>query len=446
MSLFGVALSGLNASKQALDTTSHNIANANNPAYSRQQVQVSSIEGIGSGSGFVGRGVTVDNVRRLSNEFLNGRINSLASEKSYADARAGQLDQLDRLLADPSTSIGGAMQEFFKAAQDLSTRPNDESLKQTFVFAAEELASRFSELFSNAAVLSRQADVGVENSVQNINRLSAQIARLNLEISDSTTIRGSVRLEPNDLIDKRAQLIKELSEEIEIEGFANENGRISLNTKSGMPLVSETQSFELTTTSNSPIKVARSIVQSGKTIIIPLPNESLGQGRMAGLLEFRDTQLAKFNNSLKTMSQDVFSKTTAIQTGGAKPPLYSLVDGRLNVAAGFTTNDIAIAKGSNTNGSISAMAKVFDEGNPSVNQQYTRMLTDVGNTASQAKSDASAKDLILTQLETDKSSLSGVSLDEEAANLIRYQQSYSAAGKVIGLSKDLFQEILDMTR
>jgi flagellar hook-associated protein 1 FlgK len=467
MSMFNVAVSGLNAAKQALTTTSHNIANANNPNYTRQEVVVTSVEGVSSGSGSVGRGVNVQNVRRLDNEFLTDRLNQLASQLSFSEARASRLNDLDRISSDADTSLEGAMQAFFQAAQDLSVRPSDETLKQNFLFAADEVSSRLNGLFGNAQTLATEVDVGITNSIDKVNTLSAQIAELNIQITDSTSFVGNLRIEPNDLIDQRDGLIRELSGEIELQINELGNGRVNINTTLGVPLVSEGKAFTLEVQApkngTGGLEIVRRLSiekaevvngqptgkSSTETITIPVPSREFGKARLGGLLQVRDGDLKDYVQGLTGIGQRISNEANAIQSAGGKQNLFSFdaSSRALRVTNGFDLNDIAIQSDVNGNNLIRDMANLFTangSGSNSIRQDYRNLTTRVANGAAAAETDIRAKEVIRDQVEADRSGFSGVNLDEEAANLLRYQQAYSASGKVIGISRDLFQELLDI--
>ncbi len=466
MSMFNIALSGLNAAKQALNTTSHNIANANNPSYTRQEVLVTSVEGVTSGSGAIGRGVNVQNVRRLDNEFLTDRLNQLASQLSFSEARAGRLDNLDRISSSSDTSLEGAMQAFFQAAQDLSVRPSDESLKQNFLFAAEEISTRLNGLFGNAATLAQETNLDIQASIDSVNTLSEQIAELNIQISDSTNFVGDVRLEPNDLIDRRDALIKQLSSEIELQINPLENGRLNISTKLGVPLVSEGKSFPLETKpgpNGQGLTIIRKLtiekaekvngVATGnsiqETIEIPVPDREFGKAKLGGLIQFRDGDLRNYVNGLNKLAGRIAAESTTIQTAGGKPALFTFegTPKTFKMGPGATMDQIAIKSGTNGNDLIARMADLFTTSGDSavsIRQEYRNLTTTVANSAAGAKGDIEARQVIRDQIEADRSGFSGVNLDEEAANLLRYQQAYSASGKVIAISKDLFQELLDI--
>lgn len=468
MSMFSVGLSGLNAAKQALTTTSHNIANANNPDYNRQEVVVASVEGVVTGAGTVGRGVSVQNVRRLSDAFLSERLNELASQLGFSETRANRLNELDRILSTPDTSLEGAAQNFFKAAQDLSVRPTDNALKQTFIFAAEEVANRLNGLQTNAAALARQADDGIIDSVASINTLSTQIAELNLQISDSTTFQGTQRIDPNDLLDRRAALITQLSSQIEVQTIPLDNGRININTRLGVPLVSEGTSFGLTTRPAEDgtgrvdvVRISRREVpvdpanpdgpQRTEPVSIRIPQREFGTARLGALLQFRDGDLARYSDGLRDIRDRIVSQAETIQQAGNRPALFA-VDARtgdLRVGSGpqrFAPDDIAVQTNDRGNDLILRMSNLFtrSESGASIIQKYRELTTEIGNKAAAAQTDVTAKTIIREEVEEDRSAYSGVNLDEEAANLLRYQQAYSASGKVISISQDLFRELLDI--
>lgn len=293
-SLFGIGLSGLQASQLGLATTSHNIANASTPGYNRQQtVQSTQLPQL-TGAGFVGQGTTVDTIKRAFSEFLYRQVVLGESQRAAADAFNGQIRQIDNLLADESAGLSPALQEFFDALHDVANEPGTVVTRQALLGSAESLAGRFQLLEQRIGELRTGINRQIVSLVGEINAIANQLAELNERIA---LAEGATQQPANDLRDRRDQLVLDLNRVIGATVVEQDNAYTVL-VGNGVPLVVGRQAAPLATL-DAPLEPGRTVVgiaTAGGTVQI---QESLLRGgALGGLLEFRASALEPVANEL----------------------------------------------------------------------------------------------------------------------------------------------------
>ncbi|MCC5810656.1 MAG: flagellar hook-associated protein FlgK [Ectothiorhodospiraceae bacterium] len=293
--IFSTSVSGLLAAQRQLATTSHNISNANTPGYSRQQALTSTRPPAAGSNGFIGTGVQTDTVRRMFDENLEISLRKNISEFSRLDKLASYAGRVDNLLADQDAGLSPAMQAFFNAVQDAANDPTATSARQVLLSEAESLVARFELIDNRLSELEQETNRNIENNVNEINQLTEAIARLNQDIVQA---QGATGQPPNDLLDKRDQLLKDLSEKVGVSTVPESNGSINVFVGNGQALVSGNQSNQLTTTRNEydPSVVEVAFQRPGSTPVNI--TRSLSGGEIGGLLEFRGNVLEPARNDL----------------------------------------------------------------------------------------------------------------------------------------------------
>ena len=296
--IFGIGLSALSAAQRGLLVTGHNISNAATPGYTRQQTIQSTNPAQATGVGFIGQGVQVDSVSRSYNQFLVSQVRQAETESSQLDTYFSQLQQIDRLLADTTGSLGltPALQDFFGGLQDVATNPSEGTSRQSMLSGAEVLVRRFQSLDGRLDEIQEGVNTQVTNSVSLINTLATQIGKLNETIS---LAEGATRSQPaNDLRDQRDELVAQLNHEIRADVIKQSDGAYSIFIGAGQPLVVGTQVFQLATMT-SPIDARRvevAFVLDGNSV--PIKESSLDGGKLGGLLQFRSESLDAARNGL----------------------------------------------------------------------------------------------------------------------------------------------------
>lgn len=295
-SLLSIAQSGVQAAQAGLTTTGHNIANATTPGFSRQQVVQATSIGQNAGFGFLGTGVQVAEVKRVYNDFLAQQVLNAQTSKSSLQGYVDQISQVDNLLADTSSGLSPALQDFFKGVQDLSSNPQSVASRQAVLSTADSLASRFQGLNNRLDEIRDGINSQIDTSVIEINSYASQIAKLN----DSIAILSSnAQKPPNDLLDQRDNLIVELNKSIKATVVKQNDSTYTVSIGNGQPLVVGSTQFKLASVV-SPTDLSRKEIgyQLPNQNVSIFPEDALVGGTVGGIFEFRAKALDVAQNSL----------------------------------------------------------------------------------------------------------------------------------------------------
>ena len=282
------------ANQAALQTIGQNIANANTPGYSRQSVVLTTSPGQYTGAGFFGKGVDVQTVVRSHNDFLTKEAISSKSNAMADSTRAEQLSRLEKLFPPGTDGLGYAASQFLNAMVDVTSRPNDPSARQVALGRATELAVRFSNAGQQLTDLQAGVVSDLKANATVVNQLAAQIATINDEISKT---RGSGHT-PNDLLDKREQLISQLGEHVAITTLPADDDTVGVFIGGGQRLVLGNQASTLQVSSDAydPQRAVLSLNEGG--LNRPLDESVLTGGTMTALLRFQNKDLQDAKNML----------------------------------------------------------------------------------------------------------------------------------------------------
>src|SRR5690606_25348980 len=292
-SLISIGVTGLTTSQTALTTTANNISDANTPGYSRQCLNLETLPEQFTGNGYLGAGVKVQSIERIVEQFVITQLRSTTSNFNESDVLLNQYEQLDPLLADSSTDVAPAMQSLFDSLQQASLDPTSIAIRQVALSAAGSFTQRFNAVYDQLQAQASVINDQLESVTGQATSLAQSIAKLNLDIAD---LQGS-GAQPNELLDKRDELLRQLSELVSVKVVDQGNGMVNVFVGNGQPLVVGTQSNTLTTaTSLSDPSRIDVVFQSaaGNQIV----SDYLTGGQIGGLLRFRDTNLANALNVL----------------------------------------------------------------------------------------------------------------------------------------------------
>ncbi len=233
--MLNTAVTGLLASRAAMTTTGHNIANVNTPYYSRQRVELSASIPEQSSYGYVGRGVDIVSVTRSYDDFVMKQLRGHNSGVSQYDTLNTLTGQVSSLLGDTDIGLTPDIEAFFSALQDVADSPASITSRQVFLDEASTLATRIQDIDSAMSSLRDSVDTGITNTVTSINDLSANIAKIN---HDLTQANKSPTNSPNDLLDQRDKLLVDLSQLVGIQAVTQDDGSVSVFIGNGQALVS----------------------------------------------------------------------------------------------------------------------------------------------------------------------------------------------------------------
>jgi flagellar hook-associated protein 1 FlgK len=292
--LLSIGVSGLQAFKRELDTTSHNIANVNTEGYSRQRVDLAARAPERYGFGYMGTGVGVDNVKRIVDEFLDKQILTNSTSMSQIDTFHNLVSRVDELLANPDAGLTATLQSFFNAAQDVANDPTSIPARQVFLARAETLVDSLNGLDQQLASLAHQTNGSIANHLEQVNSLAEGIALLNRDI---TTAYGGMNRAPNDLLDKRDQMIRDLSQLVEVQLIPQDNGAMNVFIGSGQALVvdSEARTLEAVNNRFDPQQLDIAIRQGSSSVVI---TDQMRGGAIGGSMDFLNQVLYPARNEL----------------------------------------------------------------------------------------------------------------------------------------------------
>lgn len=285
--LLSTSLSALSAFQRAIDLTGHNIANANTPGYSRQVAEFSTRVGQGQNNAFIGSGVQVAQIRRIYDESLGQQVQAATTGQARFDVMSAFASRLDVLLADPSTGLNASLQSFFGAVQDVNNDPSSVPARQALLGEAEGLAQRFREIDRRLLETESELNQRVAQSVDDINRLASSIAEINDRIA---LAQGRGGQSPNDLLDDRDRLLKELSGQIGVSTSLQDDGTLSVFIGNGQTLVLGSEVRELGVQGSEFDPTRLEVTYQGTSGTTSL-GTSLTGGALGGLLEFRSRLL-----------------------------------------------------------------------------------------------------------------------------------------------------------
>jgi flagellar hook-associated protein 1 FlgK len=450
------ALSSLQAHMQAMDTAGHNVANVNTLGYRRQEVRFSArgaYPSAGSAQGsmaeLIGNGVTIDSIRRAQDEFLNLHFNSTGSELSRWTTAQNALKEIESIIAPgPGLDLGATMDKFWDAWQFLSTNPEDMSARSALRAKGIAVASSFRDLVQRLRWSASNIDSTIENTVEEINRATNQIAGLNRDIS----LAFAEGRQPNDLLDQRDVLFQRIAEITGATLITPAGGQPILNLN-GKALVQGNLALELKAEPGASGYMEVKWADDGSAVVMQ-------SGELAGKFQVRDQMIPQYLSQLDAMAAALVSQVNALHeqgfgldnqtdldffTPGTSAANIAVDDAILNDVRAIAT---AAAADSPGDGSMAlAIAALRTQpvmaGGISINQAWQYLYGSVGNDVTVAEDYINSAQLIHDQLSSRQQSISGVSLDEEMAQMIQYQHAYDAAARVLTVADEMLGTIIE---
>ena len=283
--LLGIGLSALLAQQRALATTSNNVANASTPGYSRQRLELNERPVEQVGSNFVGTGVKTDLNRRITDDLMLGQVRSSMAGSKRADTFADLATSLDDLLGGTDTGLNAAIQSFSDALQAVSNDPSSTSARQTLLTAAQSTVARFTSLSQRLDSISADNRSRVSDAADQISTIGASIADINKQILAAGTNA------PPDLLDKRDQLLEDLSGLVQVSVAQQSDGTDAVFIGSGQALVLGTTSSKLVMLNGNLDPSDPQLVLRGAGPDVTV-TQFLSGGTLGGLLDFSREMLA----------------------------------------------------------------------------------------------------------------------------------------------------------
>ncbi len=446
--VFDIANRSLAVYRRAMDITSHNIANTNNPNFSRQRIVFSS-DYTDLSSGIVwGNGVKIGDVLRYRDNFVETQ--SRIMNGKYHDTRRQRelITNIEKVFSEPSDlGLGNMIGKFFNSFSELAASPTSNPLRTSVLNAATNLASKVNLLNKSLNDVKENIKLEFDDKVKSVNNILRQLNQVNKDIKTNQIKRVST----NDLLDHRDSLLNELSKLVNINVTTSSDNTVSVSIGGSFAVDSHhITEFEMVDDNGY-----LSLRMKGGT-----NSAILTEGELSGLSSVYSSKVTSYKQKLdkivNTIVEEVnkihstgYSKTSPTQTGLNFFEGYS--DGilRINQVILKNPNLISISSdGTLGNGDLALrISEIMDKkliDNSTIMEYYTTLINEIGNDGLLNKNLSEANQLVLDQLEQQKQISSGVSLDEEMTNVLQFQRSYEASAKLIKVSDELLKTILEL--
>lgn len=447
-SVFSIARSSLFAHQQALAVTSANLANANNPAYSRQVALFGTLSPDNRASFSFGTGVAVEDVLRIRNSVTDNQIRANNHSFYESQKKATVLREIESLFSEPSEyGLSNLITEFFNSFDELALDPLSSSLRTSVVQAAQMMSEKISSVRNGISKTQHETINEASDIADKINGIVKQLNTVNKQIYDASVVGNSV----NDLADMRDALLEELSEYVNINVSIDENQVAN---------VSIGGTFAVDGLHYKQFEIKK---EDGQLMLISDEDDSivrLSGGSLNGLLDLHNSVLPKQIEALDELAMTIMENVNAIHSTG-----YSITDpqvtgvnfftnyeaGKLEINQDIIEDPFLLAiSGDGADGDNSIALKLAELKNQdilngkTISENYSDFISKVANEINLQEQNAESYAIVLDQLHQTKMEYSGVSTDEEMMNVMKYQRSYDAAAKLITVADELIQTLLTL--
>ena len=299
MGLLNIGVTGLLASQTAINTTGHNIANANVQGYSRQEVVFETNTPKFGGGGFVGNGVEVETIRRITNEFITQQLRTDTANFAELNAFAAQIGQLDSVIAGANTGLTAALDSFFSSLQAVADSPTSLPARQLVLSEGERLAQRFNVLQAGISAQTDNVNSQIRSIGSEVDQLAQSIAKLNGDIAAAQSFSTSDQV--NDLLDAREEALRQLSELVSFSTSEQDGNIINVFVGGGQPLVLGSNANRVVTMDN-PLDPSRTELAIDVNNNLQMVTDSFSGGNLGGLLRYRDDILDKVQGNVGVLA------------------------------------------------------------------------------------------------------------------------------------------------
>jgi flagellar hook-associated protein 1 FlgK len=457
-----IALQAILSQSQSIEITEHNVANVDTKGYHRQKASLTARVAnpsvsydLGYSAGQMGAGVTVDRIQRFSLDFFDGRFRSVSADTKSWEYQGEILSQIESTLSDlTDDGLSPKLDQFWLSWQNLASDPTNSTIRTEVMNDAASLCEKFNRNAQQLVVLRQDQNLTLENHVSEINSLAKSIASLNAEIS---RVIG-VNQQPNDLLDQRDLALDRLAELTGAVSSTQANGEVIVSIN-GHVLVTGRDSLTLKTEPDPDPKnigVDRIVWEKDSSVFTP------AGGEVEGILKVRDFYIPNQIAALDDMAKNIVTEVNKIHTqgyclDGSKGGDFFASDGltalEIKLADGLEPEKIAAAGAPDTAGEVEVgnsenaelmvalrQQKIPGLKNLTFNEYCNGMMSELASTVSQANTNGIQHTIVLKALGEQRESVSGVVLDEEAANLAKSQKAYQAAARVM----NAYDELLDL--
>lgn len=457
------------ANRQGVDTTAHNIANAQTEGYSRQRVKLSSRDPHSRYNLTIGNGVFVDGIWRSHNQFVEKQLGQAVAKQGASEAKQSAIQDLELIFSpELSASIADEITGFFAAMQDLSAAPDDLTARNVVIQQGQNVSAAFKKVQGELTWIQDSLNETVKEEASLVTSKLSTIAELNVKIR---ALENENLGTANDFRDKRDLAIRELAGKIDLHTYEDRHGMVVVRGPGDQLLVEGAHAAKF--------QVRRDAETSNYGLFATdfegnhaweLGSKLTG-GSMQGIIDVRDRVIGTLKRENNTLARTFVDEVNSVHRQGFGIGAFSENRGRdffrpmsqseeaaaeISVSTSILNNTDAIGASStiNTPGdNVVANAlislkhkKMLSGGEASFVDFYANMAGDLGIEAVRANNIAEADKLLVADLTSRREAVSGVSLDEEAANMIKWQTAFTASSKVITTADEMLETVLGLKR
>ena len=453
-SIMNTAKQAFMTQQVAIEVTGTNVSNASSVGYSKQRAVIVPVNSAEVAQNDIQGGVAVETVQRLYDQFIERQIIEQSAQLNYSETRHSALQQVEAIFNESQKDgLSSAMDRFWKAWDDLSVNPNGDVERLAVLSAADNLAATFRDYAGQLSDLQGTLNTRIAGTVEQLDSYLAEIATLNEKIIQTQSGGGNV----NPLLDSRSELLKKVSEQVDIDYIQQPDGSLAIFLSNGKALVQGGTSWPLEAVRNPATGFYDVAFEDDPAT--PL-NGVITGGSLGAYLAVRDSDIQGYLDQLNTLAATLVDRVNSQHAGG--------FDKNGNVGGLFFV-DVTEAKDMAVNSAvtadrslIAASATVNGDGDNarlmgtlrdalSMNSATTTFSAYVGSLIGQVGTDVNTaeqsynqRNAVMSTLNNQKEQVSGVSIDEEMINMIKYQTGYNAAGKLITTTQEMLDTLLGL--
>jgi len=453
MDLFRILSStsgALGAQTAGLDVTGQNIANVNTPGYVRRTLDLSEIAPVDQSS--AGNGVTVDRIIAQRAPLLDARIRVEQAAVGRESAVSDRLSILQTEISSPGTAADAALTSFYDAWSTLAQDPTSGVGRQQVVSQGQALARVFNNLSASLVSAQQGADSEIRSDVQQVNDLAARIAQLNVAIGAAPATTGET------LRDEQQQALQDLASLVDVSVIDRASGGADVYIGNGRALVVGENAYSLATVSKAPSGLA-DITSGGTTI-----TSEITGGRIGGLIQARDVLIPDYQGRVDNLAYGVVSSVNAAHQAGfdlggnAGGDFFSPLASPAGAAAAMAVSSSVAANpnliaaagtpapGDNQNArAISDLRNAaLPGGTTNPTDTWGALIYRVGADTQTAQGELQSHQDVVSQIQSLRDQVSGVSIDEEAASMLKFQRAYEANARFFSAVDQTLDALIQM--
>lgn len=468
--ILNIGEQSLHTTRQGVDTAGHNIANAQVEGYSRQRVNLQQREPLQKNNLLIGNGAYIGTISRSHDKFIENQINKAHQNLGYSDARSEALKSIETIYSpELNASVSDEMTKFFNSLEELSNFPEDFTVRTSVVESGRDIANAFNRIDTELRTARSGLNERVAEICADVSQKCEEIAALNAKIQG---LEVGQPQQANDLRDQRDRLLRDISQKVEVKYYEDQHGMLLVRGPNQVTLVEGAHAAKLGVQrdhdNGGMFDVTITDWENNVTRVV---TNKMDGGALQALIQVRDKDVPELLDKNNYMAFEFANNFNAIHREGFGIKDYAEKAGRnffsmsgdpeltaatLRVDDSIIESNDSIAAASSPmapgdNININRMlglkhAKLFGSDMVNFNEYYANYAGALGLDVVRAGHIKEANDIVVDDLISRREAVSGVSLDEEATNMLKWQANFTASSKVITTADEMLETVLSLKR